>query len=59
MSKIITLEGVKLVHSTEDALLVAGDWGENVWVPRSKCEFDDSDNTLQIEEWIALQKGMI
>lgn len=56
---IITLEGVTLVHQTEGALLVGGDWGDNVWVPKSKCEYDASDRTLQIEEWLAQEKGLI
>lgn len=57
--KIITLEDVTLVHQTESAMLLSGDWGENVWVPKSKCEYDASDRTLQIEEWIAIEKGMV
>ena len=30
-----------------------------VWVPKSECEWDDGDKTMQMPEWLATDKGLI
>ena len=52
---------------TDDAYLVSdtGDNDDAVWVPRSQCESDfdrdsiDSDIELEVQEWIAKDRGLI
>jgi len=47
---------VDLVHETDVAYLVAvGEW--KVWVPKSRCEYDDG--TLTAPKWLLLEKGLI
>lgn len=29
------------------------------WVPKSQCEWDEKDKTMQIPEWLAMDKGFI
>lgn len=29
------------------------------WLPKSQCEWDARDNTMQMPEWLALEKGFI
>lgn len=58
-NKIITLDDVELCHETDDAILISDSEGARAWLPKSKCEYDDSDNTLQLPEWLALDKGLI
>jgi len=63
-SKIISIE-TALPRETEKAYLV--DSGEvnwkgraiGQWVPKSLSEYDKSEGTLQVEEWFALQEGLI
>lgn len=42
----------------EGAFLVSDGLTE-VWVPKSQCEFDPSDDTLQIPRWLAEKSGLI
>jgi hypothetical protein len=58
MSTIVTLKDCEVLAETELALRVFYD-GAEYWVPKSKCEFNESDNELQIEEWVAIDKGMV
>jgi hypothetical protein len=52
---IITIE-IELKHETDRAYLVDND-GEDVWVPKSQCEYDNGE--LQIPEWLAKDKGLV
>jgi len=29
------------------------------WFPKSKCEIDEANYTIQVPEWLALEKGLI
>lgn len=29
------------------------------WVPKSQCEWDEKDKTMQMPEWLATDKGFI
>lgn len=56
MSENVITIPCELISETELAWLV--DLGEeNVWVPKSKCDF--SGNELQIPEWLAVAKGLV
>ena len=30
-----------------------------VWLPMSQCEYDDKTKTMQMPEWLAMEKGLI
>lgn len=32
---------------------------ERIWLPKSQCEWDSRDNTMQMPEWLGLEKGFI
>lgn len=42
---------------TDKAIMVENLKGEKVWLPKSQCEIDD--DSIQIPEWLALDKGLI
>lgn len=46
-----------LIHETNDAYLINPDLGpkegEQIWIPKSVCEYDPHDHTMQIEIWFA------
>ena len=29
------------------------------WIAKSQCEWDDKDKTMQMPEWLAMEKGFI
>jgi len=29
------------------------------WVPKSQCEWDEKDKTMQMPEWLAMDKGFL
>jgi hypothetical protein len=54
---IIEIAG-ELRRETDKAHLLF-DGGKEVWVPKSMCEWDARDKTMQMPEWVALDKGLI
>jgi hypothetical protein len=49
---------VTLKHETDEAYLVtSGITGKDAWVPKSQCECEDE--TLQIPEWLAVDKELV
>lgn len=55
MSACIELDLV-LVHETDDAWLVDDGTGQ-VWLPKSRCEFDGRSN-FTVPLWLAEEKGL-
>lgn len=55
--EIIEIAG-QLRHETERAYLLF-DGDKEVWLPKSSCEWDASDNTMQMPEWLAMEKELI
>lgn len=54
MREIIPLD---LIRSTDEAYLVS-DGTKEVWLPKSQAD-DNEDGTFDVEEWIAIEKGLI
>ena len=53
--EMITLTYDDFVAPTSKAFLVTfGD--EKVWLPQSLTEIDESNNTLEIPKWLAIEK---
>lgn len=56
---IITIEG-EVHHETDAAYFFSSaNDSEKVWVPKSLCEWDESDNTMQMPKWLAVEKDLI
>lgn len=63
----VEFENAKCIRETDMALLVRIDAGKEVWFPKSHVDdasevFDEDDNsegTLVVSEWIAMQKGLV
>jgi len=57
--KITEVEG-EVFHETDKAYLFSTeDRAAAVWLPKSMCEWDESDDTMQLPEWLAEEKGLI
>jgi hypothetical protein len=54
---IIEIAG-ELRHSTEKARLFF-DASKEVWLAKALCEWDADSKTVQMEEWVADDKGLI
>ena len=54
---IIEIAG-ELRHETEKAYLLF-DGTKEVWIPKSHGEWDANEKTMQLPEWMALEKGLI
>jgi hypothetical protein len=54
---IIEIAG-ELRHSTEKAHLFF-DGSKEVWIAKALCEWDANSKTMQMAEWLALEKGLI
>lgn len=58
-NKILTLNDVSWQFETEKAICFRNLKDEDIWVPKRFVEYDDSDSTLQIPEWLAMEKELI
>ena len=54
---IIEIAG-ELRHETEKAYLFF-DGSKKVWIAKALCEWDEGSKTMQMQEWVALEKGLI
>jgi hypothetical protein len=54
---IIEIAG-ELRHETEKAYLWF-DGDREVWIPKSHGEYAEGEKTIQMPEWMALEKGLI
>jgi hypothetical protein len=64
MSKTVTISNVHVVRETDKALLCSIE-GEEIWIPKSQIH-DDSEvyedggeGDLVINEWLAIEKGLV
>lgn len=48
----------QLRHETVNAYLVY-DGKQEVWLPKSQCEYDDINKVFTMPEWLAKAKGLI
>jgi hypothetical protein len=48
----------ELRHETDKAFLVF-DGTREVWLPKSMVEYDSTDGTFAMPEWLAMDKGLI
>lgn len=57
-SEIVTVKDLVLEHETEKAYLFINGT-KKIWVPKSLCDWDQTDSTLQIERWVAEDKELV
>ena len=48
-----------ILRQTDKAYCIDAGIGEDVWVPKSQCEWDAHDQTMAMPEWLAMDKGLI
>jgi hypothetical protein len=48
-----------IIHETERAWLIDAGTDAHVWIPKSIGEYDPTDNTMTMPEWMAHEKGLI
>lgn len=60
-SEVVDID-VEVLHWTGSAILVDAGLDENVWIPRSWCQFDGEIRhgkmTITMEAWHAEKKGL-
>lgn len=57
-SDIVDLEA-RLVHETDKAYLFDFGGDDNVWIPKSMCEWDDASQEVSMKESYAIEKGLV
>lgn len=55
---MVKFDCVELIHETELAWLMLIE-DQEVWLPKSQCEFDEDDGTVLVPEWLAVEKGLV
>lgn len=56
-SSLIDIAG-ELKGETEKAYRFY-DGKTTVWLPKSQCQWDETDQTMTMEEWLAHERGLI
>jgi hypothetical protein len=49
----------ELEHETVDAWLIVTADGDKVWLPKSQCELDENDSSVEVPEWLAIKEGLV
>ena len=47
------------IHGESDKAYRFYDGKKTEWVPKSQCEWDEKDKTMQMPEWLATEKGFL
>lgn len=58
----IEISFVELVNETAAAWLLQleeGIFGKKEWFPKSQCELDESGRTIEVPEWLAIEKELV
>lgn len=58
MSEELISFNCELEHQTELAWLMTIE-DEQVWLPKSQCEWDENEGTILVPEWLAIEKGLV
>ena len=56
-SDLVDIAGI-LKHETDRAYLFH-DGVQDIWLPKSQCEWDAATKTMAMPEWLAMDKGLI
>lgn len=52
-----TIDYDALIHEGEQAWLVDID-GRELWLPKSQCEIDEDDSTIEVPQWICDEEDL-
>jgi len=47
------------VHNETEKAFLFFDGDKKAWVPKSKCDWDADSKTMQMPEWLAIDKGFV
>ena len=59
MTDRITITDVEYLTESSDAILIETSDEDEIWIPKSLCEWNDDEATLHIEDWKAEELGLI
>lgn len=48
----------EVIRETEKAWLFS-DGVEKIWLPKSRCEWDEGEGMMSVPEWMAIEKGLV
>jgi len=48
----------ELIKETDLSWLLKID-GDQIWFPKSRCEIDEDDGTIEVPEWLAIEKELV
>lgn len=49
----------RVICESELAWLVETADGDEAWLPKSECQLDEDDNSVELPEWLAIEKGLV
>jgi len=55
--ELLTIDYDALLHEGEMAWLIEID-GRQVWLPKSECELDEDDGTIEVPKWICDEEDL-
>lgn len=58
MSNEIIESGIEILHETPKAIMIENFNEENIWIPKSKIKICNDGLTMQIPEWLAIEKEL-
>jgi len=58
-NQLVDLVGVVYAETEKAFRFKPEDSDEPVWLPKSQVEWDETDSTMTIPEWLATEKGLI
>lgn len=56
-SNLVDIDGE--VRGETDKAYRFFDGTQTVWLPKSQCEWDANDKIMTMQEWLAIDKGLI
>ena len=58
-SKLVDIAGELVAPFETEKAYRFYDGKTTVWLPKSLCQWDEDDKTMTMDEWLAMQKGLI
>lgn len=55
---IVTIDA-KILRETQKAVMVENLIGKDVWLAKILIDIDITDDTIQMEEWLAVEKRLV
>lgn len=50
---------IEILHETDKAILIENLNEDNIWLPKSQIYIFDNQKTIEIPEWLAIDKELV